>query len=150
MNGLVRSSLRSFVASVTVALAAVACSQQGEGARCDLAAGTSGQESDCADGLVCTDATALEFPKTSLCCPADGTFTTPGCTPKGAGGATTSTTTTSTTATTTVTGTGAGGTGAGGTGGGGTGAGGTGTGTGGSGTGAGGSGTGTGAGTGGG
>ncbi|MEM9696876.1 MAG: hypothetical protein AAGA56_30350 [Myxococcota bacterium] len=45
-----------------------ACPRQGEGERCDLAAGASGEDSDCDDGLVCQAIDGLEG---EVCCPED-------------------------------------------------------------------------------
>ncbi|MSP26291.1 MAG: hypothetical protein EXR75_14275 [Myxococcales bacterium] len=100
MQGSTRVAVRSLLAIAAILALADGCSQQGEGARCDAAAGLSGTESDCADGLVCTDPTLLEYPKTSLCCPSDGTFTSVGCTPKGSSAPTSSATATNTAAST--------------------------------------------------
>lgn len=74
------------------------CSQQAEAERCELDKGATGADSDCADGLRCTDPATLQHtPAAALCCPIDGTFTTLGCTPKQPSAATTSTTTSTTT-----------------------------------------------------
>lgn len=62
------------------------CALQGEGERCDLDNGVSGEDADCDDGLVCTDPSTLQHsPQASICCPADGSFTTIACTPKQGG-----------------------------------------------------------------
>ena len=88
------------VATVSLALLVGAplmssCAQEAEGERCELDKGLSGADSDCADGLSCTDAATLQHsPAASVCCPTDKTFTTIVCTPKQAGTTTTSTTTT--------------------------------------------------------
>jgi len=70
----------AFLAGVPVV---TSCALQGEGERCDLDAGASGPDSDCEEGLVCTDPSKLQHsPAASICCPADGAFTTIDCTPK--------------------------------------------------------------------
>jgi hypothetical protein len=52
---------------------AVACSNQGEGERCDTLADNGGND-DCQDGLVCTPGTSLNPPQsTDRCCPQDRT-----------------------------------------------------------------------------
>lgn len=66
-------------------LTAPGCGRQGEGERCDVANGTKGEDSDCADGLFCKSSQLLEHGNTSVCCPEDGTFTDVGCIPKSAG-----------------------------------------------------------------
>ncbi len=58
------------------------CGRQGEGERCDVANGTKGEDSDCADGLFCKSSQLLEHGNTSVCCPEDGSFTDIGCIPK--------------------------------------------------------------------
>jgi hypothetical protein len=50
---------------------ASACSQQGEGERCDRLNGESGPDSDCADGLVCTSSKDLGT-SADICCPPEG------------------------------------------------------------------------------
>lgn len=88
------------VATVSLALLVGAplmssCAQEAEGERCELDKGLSGADSDCADGLSCTDAATLQHsPAASVCCPTDKTFTTIVCTPKQAGTTTTSSTST--------------------------------------------------------
>jgi len=72
----------------------VACSQQGEGERCTF---NSSGDSDCASGLVCVKATALELESTAKyqadrCCPpGKNAWTDPNCEPKAATEVTTST-----------------------------------------------------------
>jgi hypothetical protein len=74
-----------FVLTAAAALASAssvlpACSNQGEGERCDLQADNNGND-DCNSGLVCTAKAVLGLnPKTDLCCPQDRTqATTPQC-----------------------------------------------------------------------
>jgi hypothetical protein len=58
------------------AVAVVACSNQGEGDRCDSAGtGTPPGTDDCKDGLVCTPKAELSG-NADLCCPADRTKAT--------------------------------------------------------------------------
>jgi len=63
----------------------LACSQQGEGERCDLAAtgnDSSGQGLDCADGLRCVDHRKLLDQSTDRCCPpATASFSDSRCRP---------------------------------------------------------------------
>jgi hypothetical protein len=76
-------SLRSFAAftlasALTTALFMPACSQQGEGERCDSING----DTDCDDGLKCVRASDLADERTDRCCdPDQTTFTDSRCRP---------------------------------------------------------------------
>ncbi len=83
------------LAFVSVAPAMTSCSRQGEGQRCAATPdklANSGTDSDCADGLQCTQGKLLQHqPQAPICCPIDGSFSVLDCTPKqpttaGAGG----------------------------------------------------------------
>jgi hypothetical protein len=50
---------------------ALGCGRQGEGERCDRKNGTEGPDSDCADGLVCTESARLDT-VSDICCPPEG------------------------------------------------------------------------------
>jgi hypothetical protein len=94
------------------------CPRQGEGERCDLANGESGEDSDCDDGLVCTDSQILGT-SSDICCPTPlSAATHPACIPQtgSAGGSGGSTSTSGTGGSTSTSGTGGSG-GAGGAGG---------------------------------
>jgi hypothetical protein len=67
-------------AILACAVAIAACSNQGEGDRCDVNADNSGND-DCKDGLVCTPQSSLgNNSSTDLCCPSDRRLaTTPQC-----------------------------------------------------------------------
>ncbi len=70
-------------------LSSTGCGRQGEGDRCDLANGKSGEDSDCGDGLVCTSSQELGT-SSDICCPETGSPTELACIPgtgPGSGGA---------------------------------------------------------------
>jgi hypothetical protein len=91
------SSLRSSIIVALLALfggaglslGSIACSNQGEGARCEI----ENADDDCQEGLVCTSAEQLGG-NADICCPPGGVSENPACIP--GGGSTTSTTTSST------------------------------------------------------
>lgn len=62
------------VALLGAAVALAACSNQGEGGRCDQLASNGGND-DCQDGLVCTSSRDLGS-GSDLCCPPDRTTST--------------------------------------------------------------------------
>ena len=80
---MLRCLFATAVAVFALAPLASSCALQVEGERCDIDAGLSGADSDCDDGLTCTDPSKLQHsPASPVCCPSDGSFTTIDCTPK--------------------------------------------------------------------
>lgn len=105
-------ALLALFGGIGLSLGSIACSNQGEGARCEIENG----DDDCQEGLVCTTAEQLGG-NADICCPPGGVSENPACIPGGSS-------TTSTTTSTSSTGGGGGAGGAGGSGGGAGGAGG--------------------------
>jgi hypothetical protein len=62
-----RSIVATLLCLLGAGLLAVACSNNGEGERCELNSSNSGND-DCQDGLVCTQVPGA---RSALCCPAD-------------------------------------------------------------------------------
>jgi hypothetical protein len=70
---------RSIVLLVAGAGVFGGCSRQAEGERCDYE--WAGETQDCNDGLVCTPCGNLQDHVVDRCCPSDGSYTDPRCTP---------------------------------------------------------------------
>jgi hypothetical protein len=84
MASLLRSTLVFAFASSLIVLAVPACSEQGEGERCDRA--KAGGDSECDSGLICVPQSELLEELTDLCCPPEGQESTERCTRKGSSG----------------------------------------------------------------
>ncbi len=65
----------AFPAAALALVALLACSNQGEGERCDHLASNGGND-DCQDGLVCTPSSSLNGAGYDACCPVDRTQAT--------------------------------------------------------------------------